>query len=83
MEIKTPHKVKGDLEFDIIEITQEYVISKMPITPGMLNPFGTVQAGATSAERCSAALYRRIYMQCLTTESVANSAQPGSIFQNN
>ena len=45
-EIKTPHKVKGELEFDIIEITQEYVISKMPIKPGMLNPFGTVHAGA-------------------------------------
>ena len=45
-EIKTPHKVKGELEFDILEITQEYVISKMPIKPGMLNPFGTVHAGA-------------------------------------
>ncbi|MHA1931914.1 MAG: PaaI family thioesterase [Promethearchaeota archaeon] len=45
-EIKTPFKVKGDLEFDIVEITQEYVISKMPIKPGMLNPFGTVHAGA-------------------------------------
>ena len=45
-EIKTPFKVKGELEFDIIEITEKYVISKMPIKAGMLNPFGTVQAGA-------------------------------------
>jgi uncharacterized protein (TIGR00369 family) len=41
-----PHKVKGDIEFDIIEMSDEHAISKMPITNGMLNPFGTVHAGA-------------------------------------
>jgi uncharacterized protein (TIGR00369 family) len=36
----------GDIEFFIQERNPDFVISRMPVTPGMLNPFGTVQAGA-------------------------------------
>ena len=36
----------GDLEFFIEERTDDYVVSKMPVGKGALNPFGTVQAGA-------------------------------------
>lgn len=36
----------GTIEFFIEERNKEYVISRMPITKGMLNPFGVVQAGA-------------------------------------
>lgn len=36
----------GSLEFFIEERTPDYVLSRMPVTEGMLNPFGTVQAGA-------------------------------------
>jgi uncharacterized protein (TIGR00369 family) len=39
-------KRTGDIEFYIEERTDDYVISRMPVTNGMLNPFGTVQAGA-------------------------------------
>jgi uncharacterized protein (TIGR00369 family) len=39
-------KRTGNLEFYIEERTDDYVISRMPVTKGMLNPFGTVQAGA-------------------------------------
>jgi len=39
-------KRTGNLEFYIDERTDEYVISRMPVTKGMLNPFGTVNAGA-------------------------------------
>ena len=36
----------GDIEFFIKERNDDYVISTMPIKQGILNPFGTVQAGA-------------------------------------
>jgi len=36
----------GNIEFYIEERTGEYVTSRMPVKQGMLNPFGTVQAGA-------------------------------------
>ena len=36
----------GSLKFVIQERTEEYVISQMPVTQDMLNPFGTVHAGA-------------------------------------
>ena len=39
-------KYEGELEFFIEEITEKHAISKMPIQAGMLNPFGTVHAGA-------------------------------------
>lgn len=34
---------QGKLEFPIEEVNEKYVISKMPIQVGMLNPFGTVK----------------------------------------
>ena len=39
-------KRTGEIEFFIEERKEDFVISKMPITNGVLNPFGTVQAGA-------------------------------------
>ena len=36
----------GNLEFFIEERTDDYVVSKMTVGKGALNPFGTVQAGA-------------------------------------
>lgn len=36
----------GEIEFFIKERNDDRVISTMPINQGMLNPFGTVQAGA-------------------------------------
>ena len=39
-------KRTGNIEFFIEERNKEFVISRMPISKGMLNPFGTVQAGA-------------------------------------
>jgi 1,4-dihydroxy-2-naphthoyl-CoA hydrolase len=37
---------KGGIEFDIEEHSGEKVVARMPVAPGMLNPFGTVHAGA-------------------------------------
>ncbi|MBT8351169.1 MAG: PaaI family thioesterase [Deltaproteobacteria bacterium] len=39
-------KRTGNIEFFIEERNEEFVISSMPVNPGILNPFGTVQAGA-------------------------------------
>jgi hypothetical protein len=36
----------GHIEFSVEERNEEYVISRMPVSKGILNPFGTVQAGA-------------------------------------
>ena len=36
----------GEIQFFIEERNDEYVVSKMPVAAGILNPFGTVQAGA-------------------------------------
>lgn len=36
----------GAIDFVIEERCEEYVISTMPVTEGVRNPFGTVQAGA-------------------------------------
>ena len=36
----------GSIEFFIEERDENRVISRMPVAEGMLNPFGTVQAGA-------------------------------------
>jgi len=36
----------GELEFFIDERKEDRVVSRMPVIPGALNPFGTVQAGA-------------------------------------
>ena len=37
---------QGELEFFIEERNEDCVVSRMPVIPGALNPFGTVQAGA-------------------------------------
>lgn len=37
----------GEIEFYIEERCKDYVKSRLPITEGILNPFGVVQAGAT------------------------------------
>ncbi len=39
-------KRTGNIEFFIEKRAEDYVISRMPVTKGMLNPFGTVHAGA-------------------------------------
>ena len=39
-------KRTGNIEFFIEERNEEFVISRMQVNPGILNPFGTVQAGA-------------------------------------
>jgi len=39
-------KRTGNIEFSIEERNEEYVVSRMPVIPGILNPYGTVQAGA-------------------------------------
>jgi len=40
-------RVLGSIEFDIVEQTADKVVGRMPIQAGILNPFGTVHAGAT------------------------------------
>ncbi len=37
----------GSIEFTILDRSTEEVSAEMPITPGILNPYGTVHAGAT------------------------------------
>lgn len=37
---------QGEIKFHIEEQSGEQVIAKMPVQPGILNPFGTVHAGA-------------------------------------
>lgn len=39
-------QVRGTIEFEIREKTADYVLAEMPIQPGILNPFGVVNAGA-------------------------------------
>ena len=36
----------GNIDFVIEERHEHSVISRMPVRPGILNPFGTIQAGA-------------------------------------
>jgi uncharacterized protein (TIGR00369 family) len=36
----------GNIEFTIEEQSEDVVISHMPVTPGICNPYGTVHAGA-------------------------------------
>ena len=36
----------GDIAFTITERTADRVVGEMPVAAGMLNPFGTVHAGA-------------------------------------
>jgi len=37
----------GNIEFTILNRTADEVTAEMPVTAGILNPFGTVHAGAT------------------------------------
>ena len=39
-------KRTGTIEFSIDERNEKFVISRMPVKSGILNPFGTIQAGA-------------------------------------
>ncbi|HVT34183.1 MAG TPA: PaaI family thioesterase [Nevskiaceae bacterium] len=39
-------KVTGRIEFEIVEHTEEKVVGRMPVQPGILNPFGVAHAGA-------------------------------------
>ena len=40
-------QINGHIEFTITERTPDRVDAEMPIQDGILNPFGTVHAGAT------------------------------------
>ncbi|MDT0619209.1 PaaI family thioesterase [Salinisphaera sp. P385] len=40
-------QVEGNIRFDIVEQDDEQVRGEMPVQPGILNPYGTVHAGAT------------------------------------
>jgi 1,4-dihydroxy-2-naphthoyl-CoA hydrolase len=37
---------RGAIEFHITEVGEDCVVGKMPVQPGILNPFGIVHAGA-------------------------------------
>ena len=39
-------KFEGSIEFTVTERTKDRVVSEMPVTVGVKNPFGVVQAGA-------------------------------------
>lgn len=39
-------KVQGSIEFYVIERSADCVVSEMPVTAGIKNPYGIVQAGA-------------------------------------
>ena len=39
-------KIEGNIEFAVVEQTSERVVAEMPIKPGVLNPYGSVNAGA-------------------------------------
>jgi uncharacterized protein (TIGR00369 family) len=39
-------KTSGTIEFSIVEQSPERVVGRMPVLPGILNPFGVVHAGA-------------------------------------
>ena len=41
-----PVKMKGEIEFFIEERQDDHVTARMPVTPGMLNRYGIVHAGA-------------------------------------
>lgn len=39
-------RFEGNIEFHVVEQAAERVVSEMPIQPGVLNPYGVVNAGA-------------------------------------
>ncbi|MDP3859837.1 MAG: PaaI family thioesterase [Stagnimonas sp.] len=40
-------KISGRIEFELVEQGADKVVGRMPVQAGVLNPFGTVHAGAT------------------------------------
>ncbi|ROH86774.1 PaaI family thioesterase [Stagnimonas aquatica] len=40
-------KVEGRIEFEVVEQSPDKVVGRMPVQAGILNPYGTVHAGAT------------------------------------
>lgn len=39
-------RYQGEIDFTIVERGPELTVGEMPVAPGVLNPFGTVHAGA-------------------------------------
>ncbi len=39
-------KVTGQIQFEIVEQSAQRVVGRMPVQAGILNPYGTVHAGA-------------------------------------
>jgi len=39
-------KIQGSIEFTVVEQSAEKVVSEMPVTAGIKNPFGVAHAGA-------------------------------------
>lgn len=42
----TPGSMNGEIEFEITFVSDTEALGKMPVRPGILNPFGTIHAGA-------------------------------------
>jgi 1,4-dihydroxy-2-naphthoyl-CoA hydrolase len=64
-------QVQGSIQFEITGQTPERVTGRMPVQPGILNPYGTVHAGATLwfADVCATIL--------ALGSSTAQPGQPG------
>ena len=39
-------QLHGEIEFTITDVSPEHVLAEMPVRPGVLNPYGVVNAGA-------------------------------------
>ena len=39
-------RIEGKIEFAVVEQTAERVVAEMPVLPGILNPYGSANAGA-------------------------------------
>jgi uncharacterized protein (TIGR00369 family) len=39
-------RIEGEIEFAVVEQSPERVVAEMPVKPGILNPYGSVNAGA-------------------------------------
>ena len=42
----TPMRLEGEIAFEVTSVSPERTLGEMPVQPGILNPFGTVHAGA-------------------------------------
>lgn len=51
-------RIRGEIDFTLIERTPERVVGEMPVTPGIRNPYGVAHAGAILwfADVCATAL---------------------------